>query len=437
MTALRSYERDQGLPARLGDAGLTLPGDDELAALVAGELAPADVAVQAVELVHARWKPGVALVGLYRVELQRSGWRWVGFKRHVGGKGARIAAEFQPEARAAEQAAPLRASAPLPSGDGHLWTFPADRELRGAQRAFDLTRFARRFDASRVAAGWTLRKRASRLDVLRYKPERRVVARLDARLRGADDSRAAAVYGLRLLPAPLAAGVVEARRRLEASLRGEPELVPQLLDFDERDGLLVEQWLVGSGHAPNEFTHASEAGRALARLHGAPLDGGVATASPPDANAPSGLDVLQRIPGAAARAQRVLSRSAGPAGSARHTFVHGDLHPDQVLSTVEGPRLLDLDTLHTGHPEADLASWIADQLVESPTMTYTAAASDLIRAYVADGGRLDGQRLGAEVAAALTARASAALRRLEVGAEERVDTLLARAARVAAGEDAP
>ena len=451
MTALRAYARDRALPAALGDAGLVLPEDDALAALVAARLAGPGVTLEGVELLHARWKPGVALVGLYRVQVAGHGERLVGYKRHVGGKGARLASDFVPEERAVTAATPLLATAPLDGGDGHLWTFPADRDLRGAQRAFDLDRFARRFDEAGVCPGFVLRKRASHLEVLRYKPERRVVARLDAKLRGEGgaDTRAARRFGLRVLPLGEAAGVAARRRQLEAALarqHGAAEarvataastLVPRLAHFDERDGLLVEDWLDGATHTSTEFRHAAEAGAALAALHAAPLSPDVAGERSAAASGPAGLDVLARLTGLEAATRRLGAALAAHGHGRRTVFVHGDFHPDQVLTTGEGPRLLDLDTLGLGAPEVDLASWIADHLTEAPSVTYTDAAATLVREYTRRGGAFDADRLGLEVGAALLARAAAAVRRLEVGAARKAAALVARAEAVLAGEDAP
>jgi aminoglycoside phosphotransferase (APT) family kinase protein len=432
LTGLRTFRRDLDLPRRCGDGTLTLPSEDEFRALLQRYLVVTTCEPTQISLLHARWKPGVAVVGLYEVSLEDGARRWVGWKRYSGAKGPRIASELDPDARASAAASPLCAAAPLPEGDGYLWTFPADRVLRGAQRAFEPTRLARRFDRAGLGGStWTLRKRATTLVHLRYKPERRVVARLDAKLRSESGERSARTFGLRLLPLDVATRVAELR--LHAGLHaGEHLPAPALLAFDRRDGVLWEEWLQGETPRPDCFEHARAAGRALAALHAVPPPAGTIVERSLCAEREAALTFLARFVALPTAPDDVSPRVLRARG-----LVHGDMHPDQLLRSDTGPRLLDLDTLRAGAPEEDLGSWIADHLTESPGTRYTDAAAELVRGYVSAGGTFDGALLAAVVSCDLLARACAALRRLEEGALEKAAHLVARSRAVEQGEDGP
>ena len=91
--------------------------------------------------------------------------------------------------------------------------------------------------------------------------------------------------------------------------------------------------------------------------------------------------------------------------------------------------LLDLDAVGVGDPRDDLASWIADHLVEHPADSLASASEPLLRGYAGEmpgpGVRVD--ELVAPVGRALVERAAAGIRRLERGARERAIELVERA----------
>jgi aminoglycoside phosphotransferase (APT) family kinase protein len=198
--------------------------------------------------------------------------------------------------------------------------------------------------------------------------------------------------------------------------------VPKLLGFHERYGILIEEWLhVKTSHAADDFTHARDAGAALAELHGLAVPdeiGELAAGSEADLQPLFSVDddLAARFTGL---------HDPRPYGK---TWIHGDFHADQ-LAVVErdGERrlaLLDLDRLSAGDPARDLANWIADHLFEDEDLGFEAAAQELLEGY---GATLDADHLRRRTADELTRRGAAAIRRLEKGALERAARCLGRA----------
>ena len=417
MTGLRGYERDLGLARQVDGERLLVPRSDEIGAWVGRYLAGESGSVAAVALEFARWKPGVALTTVWRIDFQDGTQCLVTQKGYVGAKGQHVARHYVPDGHTLAACAPHAPFAALPERGAYLMVFPADRVLRGASRVLNLRRLARRLDRTGIWPGWVMRLRASRLQVLRYKPERRAVFRLEARLRKEEEGRSERLLALRVLDPTEARRVAERRRELDL------ECAPRLLHLEEESGLLVEEWLPGSAGDPTCYDDAREAGRLLARLHGWPLpeawEGACGT---PDL----GLDPLRIDPDLAQRAQALVD--LGPEQGL--CAIHGDFHPDQVLRLGADRWLLDLDTLRLGRPEEDLASWIAGQMDVQPALGFEEAGAELLDAYLESGGLFDPALLRRLVGNGLVARAAGGIRRLERGALEKARLRIERACEV-------
>ena len=426
MSLLRVHERERDLPARLGDHCLILPGDEEFAQLVRRHLCEdSEPELAGLELVHARWKAGLSLSGMWEVQLASGERRFVSLKLHLDGAGAKRASYERPNEHVAATSAPLRSFASLRGGAATLVTMPADRCLRGLARVMNLRKCARLLDETELWRPLVMRRRSSTLELLRYKPERRAVLRLEARLKSrsatAEPDPAASPgsvrrMGVRVLPPERAQRAAHARTEID------PSLGPRLLHADGPTGTLFEEWLDGSVHAPDDFAHALAAGATLARLHATPASGRTRARDRFEleslaARVPNGLLPLTRVPPA-------------PSLSAQHS-IHGDFHPDQCIETLHGMRLLDLDELGAGAPEEDLASWIADALREAPDARLRDVSGPLLEGYRSGGGRLRRTLLADFLADDLVARAAAGLRRLEAGAVARALRLIERAGQVA------
>jgi hypothetical protein len=276
--------------------------------------------------------------------------------------------------------------------------------LRGLPVLLDRKKLGNLVTRSGISPPGTVKRRKTGYTLLRYKPERRAVYRLDLRLRGEGKPKLA--LAARALAPAEAARVIAARSALEGA--GGKELAPPLAAANLRQGFLLEPWLPLTSFGGGDFGHARAAGECLARLH---------ALRPPSElrdvplGLPDDLDELFAVDAALARLPRAAPH---PAARAR-VFCHGDFHPDQVARRDDGRWLLmDLDCLAGGDPASDLAHWIADWIVEHERVDREAAATDLLTAYRAAGGTVpEGAHLWAHVAAELVNRAGSALRRLE------------------------
>jgi len=432
MTGLRQWVRDPELPSRCGQPHLAPPREDELKALVTehalvdGHPAPDEVLWE-----YARWKPGVSITCTYRL-------LWSGeeepheqivvAKRYAGDKVSHLVERKDRSAGLQPLSPRVKPRVLLPENALALWCPAADRELPGVAYLLDVKRFASLVKNSGITEPGLIRRRKSEYEPLRYKAERRAVFRAKLKLR--DEAKTRITLAARVLPIEEAQRIAASRRSLELSFDTAAcaPFVPRLLGFHDRYGILIEEWLdVAGSPEPGDFSHASEAGEILARLHDLPV-----------------VEELPLLPRASGDELRPLfALDAGLAGhfhglhgstSDRRTWIHGDFHPDQVTTVHAGEAhttgLLDLDRLAPGDPCDDLASWIADHLFEDEERNYEQASSALLEAYAAAGGRFDAEHLKRTVADELVRRGAATLRRLETGALERAASCLERAATI-------
>ncbi|QDU65080.1 phosphotransferase [Engelhardtia mirabilis] len=421
MTGLRTYTRDLSLPASLGEPELTPPSPEEVAEKLVPQLAPELGSSAPVELTYARWKPGVATTACYSVggaEQQRL----LVVKLHLDGKaGALDQGELDKRRFGHQHEVELR----IVVERGRLaWSFPADRELPGAARVLDIGRFARFFEREGSMPGWRVRRKHVSTELVRYRPESRAVFHMDVRLEGPRGEKRRIGIGARCLRRAVALRTIDQRRRFEQSAQARA-LAPALLATEARSGLLFEEWLPVDVARPGDFVGAPRAGEALARLHRLPNWEAAATTTPHSAS--DALPLLRRFPAL----ERLLPELPRIQSSPR-AWVHGDFHPDQigVERGNNSTRLLDLDRLGAGEPLDDLAEWIADAVAEDESVEpdLNQCAGPLLDAYVLAGGEApaaDGLR--ERVGVALVRRAAAAVRRLEVDAQERARLLVDRA----------
>lgn len=416
MTGLREYARDLDLPAALGDPHLAPPGTEDLRALAAEHLlAPGAPAPAAASCEYARWKPGVSCTAVYALELADGTRRTIAVKRYAGAKAASLEGRLPAGEALARACAPLAPAALVRERALYLAVLPADRVLPGLATARDARLVARILEEAGAFPARTVKRRRCELELLRYKPERRAVLALDLRLRTGGEERLA----VRVLPPRDAAEVIRARVRLARA--GLDALAPALRAFDERAGLLFEEWVPGRPPAPGpELDRA--AGRLLAALHALPA----VTRPVVGADAGEALavrELLSRHP-ATARLARGFARVRS---SALPRLCHGDFHGEQVLidSRTGGLALLDLDCLGAGDPLLDLGSWLSETLEREPERDPREAGRELCEGYRGGGGeRLCSRELSTAVAASLVRRGAGCLRRLEQGAVERALRLL-------------
>ncbi len=405
---LRERERDPELPGLAGEAHLRPPGEAELVELVRAHLWRPDAPeVSGARWDYARWKPGVSLTSVFMLRFADGAEEPVVAKRYVDGKERTLRFKPRNEANLEELCVRLAPRALLAERSLSLWVPPADRILRGLPVLLDRRKLGHLVTRERIAPAGSVKKRKTAYTLLRYKPERRAVYRLDLRLRG--EGKPELGLAARALPPAEAARVVAARRAFEAA--GGSALAPPIAGTNLRQGFLLEPWLALEAPAPDTFAHAHAAGAVLARLHALPPPAelrAVSTGFSRDHDQLFTLDpALLRLP-----------RAAPHPPARRRVFCHGDFHPDQVVRLADGRWfLMDLDLLAAGDPAYDLANWIADWIVEHERVDFEAAASELLAGYRSAGGTPPERAyLAACTAAELVSRAGSTLRRLEQGA---------------------
>jgi hypothetical protein len=417
---LRERERDAELPALAGQASLRPPDTAELCELVEAHLRrPEAPAILSASWDYARWKPGVSITSVFTLRFADGSAEPVVAKRYADGKERTLRFRPRNEEHLEALCLRLRPRALVRERALALWVPPADRVLRGLPVLLDRKKLGNLVTRSGIAPSGAVKKRKTEYTLLRYKPERRALYRLDLRLRGEGKPRLA--LAARALPPAEAARVIAARTAL-----GEAgnELAPALAAANLRQGFLLEPWLELETFGGGDFDHARAAGALLARLH--------ALRPPAELRAvplgfPDDLDGLLAVDRSLLRHPRSAPH---PAPEAR-VFCHGDFHPDQVARrSAGGWLLLDLDCLAAGDPALDLACWAADWIVEHERVD-AAAAGELLEGYRSAGGAPPAPaHLAAHVAAELVHRAGSTLRRLEEGAVAKARFALEAAARV-------
>jgi aminoglycoside phosphotransferase (APT) family kinase protein len=233
--------------------------------------------------------------------------------------------------------------------------FPTDRKLGALKR---LTDPAARWKLLRATLPEHPELWAAGLEVLRYKPERRLVARL----RAPDGSRALLkLYHDDDFKRARAGAKAFSWRRPEGQLMSVP-----LLGLHRSHRLLVWRWLEASacdtvlGERP---ALAEDMGRALATLHAQPP-----AALMPVTRAKEGRplraaaeSVAYLLPELASRVRRLAASLEDQllAAPPLRVPVHGDFSADQVLETPEGVAIIDFDAAALGDPAWDLGTFTA------------------------------------------------------------------------------
>jgi aminoglycoside phosphotransferase (APT) family kinase protein len=227
-----------------------------------------------------------------------------------------------------------------------------DRTLRALRYLFDPRR---RPKFLRKLLGRQAAEAVTGMTILRYKPDRRLVARLD----GTDG--------------PLAALKIVARAAFPQALAGatgsETLGGAQLVGADGDRCAIATQWIEGQVLCPANTTGSAHVeavmatGRALATLHACGRRSSF-RASPDGERRDlkeivSDLSVLDPDLGAvaggvAARLGQALERHDHPC-----TLIHGDFSADQVVMRKGEPVILDWDRATLGDPAMDLGSFLA------------------------------------------------------------------------------
>jgi len=388
-----------------------------------------------VDVDYLRLKPGeVALVGI----------RAEGSDRDGGPTACRGYVRTYHDARRAEAAAakwermrphpsPLGPGVTLlPGGRSVLFLFPNDLRLRGLRFIADMEKLKRTLADVRdlAAGGWRVRGRKSAMEPVRYKPERRFIARLDLGLR----NDATGAKGRRL--AFLRFFADDRGRRIEAiadslaALGGDP-IVPTPLGCALAGRIFVEEGIEGPeilGSIRDDSTLAHEVAERLRRLHGASgLRGPARSASHVLESALLALGALREAGLLDDSRHRRLEASlrANLPRPVAPTPVHGDLHLHQIVLGPAGPVFVDFERFGLGDPLQDVGNLVAHLRAYAVRDPEAAPALEGFRerfasAYFASGPERPQRDLAFYTACGLAELALLPFRRLEPAYETKV-----------------
>lgn len=383
--------RDPSLP------GLALLLDDDAlsAALRATAQASREPAIVRVSVDYLRYKPATSCLAALRIEdetghvhhafakaLQAGGRDWAWQHRRLA-KRAQDDGAFS--VRLLEDACLLLAA---PEHDRRITAlfrlFLKSRQRWGASHRHAQTT-ARPLLLPSALSALTAGQDTDRVDceILRYKPERRLVARL---------WHQGQVLGLlRAFTHPdfMAA---QAGTRLARQLNG-----PLLLAEDGSNDALVTSWIEGESLHPQALDQIPTAdefrdiGRLLARLHQANIAHPIQRPRQADIDAVrQAANTISLLQPTLAADTRTLQRRVSDAlrqADCPSCLNHGDLSLEQIIREPSGSlRLIDWDSASIGSPAADFGTLLARlcyQAVEGvvPTDTYRQALTQLLHHY--------------------------------------------------------
>ncbi|MFT3802429.1 MAG: hypothetical protein QM766_14575 [Burkholderiaceae bacterium] len=414
--------------ARIVAREAALPGlrhllDPELFAGLARRLAP-DADIRSATLTYLRYKPETSAVAAFRLD------RRDGSSLLVHAKANRRDRHTVASARIAETSAARRGGELAPCIVDPLQLVllrpDDDRQLKPVRALLDPARRAGLLGAEIAGIG----PGVPDIEVLRYKPGRRLVARV--RHRGRDLALVRVVhrdaYGRALLGAALGAATKGSR----------------LIRADAGRQLLVSAWTPGRVLAPTAIDGVALAGAALADLHRTRI-GLSATWDRRDESraVERSADLLGRLLPALADRARGLALRLGEALHARPfepVPTHGDFSCDQVVVADAGCTLIDWDRAASADPMGDFGSFAARLEIDVLHGVIDRAAADAAIAALCGGyvgsARGEPPRFELHAAAALLRLATESFRRRlhdwpdrEAALLDRVEALLARAAR--------
>lgn len=376
-----------------------------------------------VEVCYLRYKPGTSVVAGLDVKTTHGAWPAMGKSVRPEGTGKLGKTSAYAARRGGDSTLVL-------GRDRTLVVAPAtaDRRLPGAALVLGDP------DALLGSPGG-----GARTEVLRYKPERRLVARLSragealAVARALQPGRlgvcldAARAMGRAGLPVAPVLG--RSRRRgwlLSAYLEGDPVAADAGEDLMAQTGDLLARW-----HATAPWRRIDHAGW----RHSAD-------------DAVRGIAAIR--PGAAPAARAVVLAAAQRLNTSarRAVVVHGDFSADQMVHRDGGLHVLDLDRVRVDDPVVDVASWWADGAAAGGSAqgrpggpaasadaagpgTPAAALAPLLDAYRVRGGADLHVDLDDWCALALLSRAVLPFRGREPGWARRTDELVATASALA------
>ncbi len=298
-----------------------------------------------------------------------------------------------------------------------LYAFPNDARLRRLRWYTTPQKIKRSLEAL-VGPGDRIRGSRTRVEVLRYKPERRVVARIDL----ATNDRTTPLL-VRYTTTQQARHIAD----LAQHLRGHGVAAPAPLAQLDHDRVTIDEFIEGT-----QLRDAVRAGgadpkavaEAINAFHGAPPTGSMPVRTPVDElqRCRLGLDGLgdwyPAVAQAAAETMANLERHLPEARS--QVTLHGDLHTKNILVDRQRVAFVDLERVAVGSAAIDLGFLTAHAIalgIRQPgwSPTATAFTADVVDAYRRRTERIEPSALAWHTALGLVEQALLVVRHLEQG----------------------
>jgi len=275
-----------------------------------------------------------------------------------------------------------------------LYFYPNDERLHGLRRLSVAKKLQRLFYVhlpEYPPDAWRVSDRSIRHQLLRYKPERRAVLRCRFRAhRNSDDHREERFIFISVFEEGRDADVWKTATGLHELTGSADWTVPTPLAhipehsavlMDSLDGDSLKSVVEGAGKAGDLEPHLSRVARALAGMHH--LQPRWLPVITPASRLSVIKEIVDRIswltPELSLQAQECQVRLAAHLRECpvyEPSFVHGDLHPGQILLGPQRCGFVDFDRAHLGDPTLDLAMFLA-QLVQASRLRHASAMTEV------------------------------------------------------------
>lgn len=371
-----------------------------------------DFRIRDCERLRTKYRVGTSLRVLYEV----SG----------NGQSYRIAARALPRSRRVANKFPSRVEVNAPELNTIFWIFPHDRKIKNLSVLADIP------DELRNMEGKTwIQSR-----IVAHAPEKSVTAQC------IDDNEQIIAYA-KIYHSDEGRQIFKTYAHVAEGLKTQREIqIPRAIAYFDKHHLLLLEPVAGvslsairSAQRENAFIRL---GKALRKLHGInlPAKAQRSTRLTPDALTQATATISQARPDVADLAERLSTKLIAQYEVGKPVFLHGDVHPKNILLNDDQLFLLDLDQAATGPAEVDLGSVIAGLYCDACTGTRTPREASLTKhALLAGyGAPQNSHTLRWHVAAALLQeRALRSVTRVRAATLQKLPELLATAEAVLNG----
>jgi aminoglycoside phosphotransferase (APT) family kinase protein len=313
-----------------------------LSRLVAGN---GDFAIHDCERLRTKYRVGTSLRVLYNLR--------------GNGRSYRIAARAFPRTRRVAKQFNSTVELNAPELNATFWIFPHDRKLKNLAVLANVPDELRNIEGRR----WT------RSRIVAHAPEKSVTAQC------LDDDEQIIAYA-KIYAGDEGSQIFETYTRVAEALQGKTR-IPRAIAYFEQYHLLLLESVAGVSLAAVPTAQREHAffqlGKALKRFHEIDLTTSTAPSSrlTPEALTRGGATISAARPDVAEMVQHLTAQLIAQYEPGRPVFLHGDVHPKNILVNDKNIVLLDLDQVATGIAAADLGSVIAGLYFDACTGSRT------------------------------------------------------------------